>query len=156
MTGPLGIWQHAIGTVADPGHGMCTDDVSRALLVDLVHAEELGWPRVRTSAWRALEFLAGAWQPDEGRFRNFRGADAMWADAPPSEDSQGRAMLALGTAAATDFEPAFRARAAELFAAALPGIARLRALRAIASVALGCAAALANARPGGPPRARTE
>ena len=156
LSGPLGIWQHSIGPVPDPSHGTCTDDVSRALLVDLAHAEVLGWPRVRTSAWRALEFLAGAWQPDERRFRNFRAADATWADAPPSEDSQGRAMLALGTAAATDLDPAVRARAAELFAKALPGVLRLGALRAISSVALGCTAALGNPRPGGPPRVETE
>ncbi len=156
ITGPLGIWQHAAGANADPAHGTCTDDISRALLVDLAHAEEIGWPRVRTSAWRALEYLAAAYQPSRRRFRNFRDADGRWADAPPSEDSQGRAMLALGTAAATVLDPAYRARAAALFDVALPGAGALVALRAVSSAMLGCAAALTNAASGGPSRATTE
>jgi hypothetical protein len=130
--------------------------VSRALLVDLAHAEELGWRPIAAGAWRSLEFLAEAFQPTEHRFRNFLAADGTWDDATPSEDSQGRAMLALGTAAATRFDPAFRARAAGLFDLGLPGAAQLHALRAMSSVALGCATALANTRPGGPFRTPTE
>ena len=156
MTGPLGIWQHARGQEPDPAHGTCTDDVSRALLVDLVHAEQIGWQQVRTSAWRGLEYLASSFQPAEGRFRNFRDATGGWTDAPPSEDSQGRALLALGTAAATSLDPAFRARAGALFDRALPGAGALVALRAIASAALGCATALAGAGPGGANEAPTE
>ena len=156
MTGPLGIWQHALGSNPDPAHGTCTDDVSRALLVDLAHAEAIGWPRVRTSAWRALEYLAAAHEPSGRRFRNFRDAGGRWADAPPSEDSQGRALLALGTAAATGLDPAYRARAAALFDLALPGAGSLVARRAVSSAVLACAAALANPAPGGPLRVETE
>ena len=46
ITGPLGIWQHAAGPVPDHAFGYCTDDVARALLVDLAHARELGWGAV--------------------------------------------------------------------------------------------------------------
>ncbi|MDQ1324834.1 MAG: hypothetical protein QG587_2170, partial [Chloroflexota bacterium] len=54
ITGPLGIWQHAAGPVPDHAFGYCTDDVARALLVDLAHAPELGWGAVEESAWRSL------------------------------------------------------------------------------------------------------
>jgi len=155
MTGPLGIWQHARGPVPDPAHGTCTDDVSRALLVDLAQAEELGWRAVAASAGRSLEFLAEAFQPSEHRFRNFRAADGTWDEATPSEDSQGRAMLALGTAAASRLDPAFRGRAARVFELGLPGAGEVHALRAVSSVALGCATALANTRPGGPSQGLT-
>jgi hypothetical protein len=156
MTGPFGIWQHARGRVPDPAHGTCTDDVSRALLVDLAHAEELGWRRVQASAWRSLRCLTEAFQPAQHRFRNFRDANGAWDETTPSQDSQGRALLALGTAAAIDVDPAFRDRASRLFAAGLEVAGQLVAIRAVASVALGCAAALGNARSGGTPRAETE
>lgn len=65
-------------------------------------------------------------------------------------------MLAIGAAAATDLDPAFRARAAGMFAGALAAAGDLVAIRAVSSVVLGCAAALTNTRPGGPPRAATE
>jgi hypothetical protein len=142
ITGPLGIWQHAVGPVPDHAFGYCTDDVARALLVDLAHAPELGWGAVEESAWRSLRFLGAAFDPAERRFRNFRGADKGWSRSDPSEDSQGRALLALGDALGQEFDPHLRDRARDLFAAALPGTRRLRALRAIASSSLGCVAAL--------------
>jgi hypothetical protein len=36
----IGIIQHALGALPDPTHGYCTDDVARALLVDLLHAAD--------------------------------------------------------------------------------------------------------------------
>jgi hypothetical protein len=38
----IGIIQHAQGALPDLTHGYCTDDVARALLVDLLHAGQLG------------------------------------------------------------------------------------------------------------------
>ena len=156
ITGPLGIWQHAVGPVPDHAFGYCTDDVARALLVDLAHAPELGWGTVETSAWRSLRFIGAAFDPAELRFRNFRGADRGWSRSVPSEDSQGRALLTLGIALAQDVDPHLGDRARDLFAAALPGTLRLRALRAIASSALGCAAALDSGKLGGSLHAETE
>jgi hypothetical protein len=142
LTGALGIWQHASGTVPDQRHGYCTDDVARALTVDLLHARELGWEAVRPSAWRSLRFLRDAWSPTEERFRNFRDADGRWLDAGGSDDTQGRAVLALGRVLAAPPDPAFAADARMLFATALPAARRLGSLRAVSSCILGCAAAL--------------
>jgi len=142
LRGPFGIWQHAAGIIPDEAFGSCTDDVARALLVDLLHRRELGWPAVRDSAWSSLRFLGEAFDPTTGGFRNFRAADGSWLEAAGSEDSQGRAVLTLGVALAEAPEAAFVTEARSLFIGALPGVRRLTALRATASALLGCDAAL--------------
>lgn len=141
LTDGTGIMQHAIGTRPDPAHGYCTDDVARALQVDLLHGRALGWADVAVSAGRCLRFLEEAFDPATGRFRNFRAVDGSWLDGEASEDSNGRAMLALGEAMAAA-DPAAAAAARSLFERALPATRRSVALRARASVLLGCDAAI--------------
>lgn len=143
LTGPLGIWQHAQGAQPDTAFGTCTDDVARALAVDLLQRRTLGWEAVSTTARRSLDFLIAAFDPSLGTFRNFRDASGQWLDDEPSQDSQGRALLALGTAARDAPEVALRTDAQTLFTAALPGAARLTSPRAVAAAVLGCDAALA-------------
>lgn len=142
LTDEVGIMQHAIGPRPDPAHGYCTDDVARALQVDLLHERVLGPGTVATSTARNVRFLTDAFDPATGRFRNFRRVDGQWLDGPASEDSQGRAMLALGEALAVTDDRATRDEAAALFRAALPGAEALTALRATSSVLLGCHAAM--------------
>lgn len=137
--------QHAIMSRPDPAHGHCTDDVARALQVDLLHERTLGWTAVAESTRRSIRFLEAAFDPATGRFRNFRGVGGAWLDGPASEDSQGRAMLALGeTIAASPDRPSVEAAAA-LFERALPAAQGLVALRARASVMLGCDAVMRGA-----------
>jgi hypothetical protein len=142
LRGPHGIWQHASLAVPDEAHGSCTDDVARALMVDLLHRRELGWVAVRDSARSSLAFLCDAQDPTTGTFRNFRSADGTWLDSGGSQDSQGRAVLALGTMIAESPETVSVALAARLLVTALPTVRRLTALRATASALLGCDAAL--------------
>jgi hypothetical protein len=142
LTGPFGIAQHATFSAPDPAHGSCTDDVARALEVDLLHGRTLGWAEVSERAWQNVRFLRDAFDPSAGTFRNFRRADGSWVDGIPSEDSQGRAMLALGTVVATAPDGRMVALAASLFSDALPEAVRVTAIRAQASVLLGCDAAI--------------
>jgi hypothetical protein len=142
LSNDIGIMQHAIGPVPDPDHGYCTDDVARALQVDLLHQRELGWAAVADRAWRNMRFLGDAFDPATGRFRNFRRLDGTWLDGTGSEDSHGRAMLALGEVIADSPDDRMVAFAASLFARALPAAQALGALRARASTLLGCDAAL--------------
>jgi hypothetical protein len=142
LGGDLGIMQHAIGSEPDPTLGYCTDDVARALQVDLLHARELGWPAVGASAWRNFHFLDEALDRATGRFRNFRRFDGTWNPEPGSEDSHGRAMLALGETIAAPVDDRLVESADRLFSEALPASQSLGALRARASVVLGCDAAL--------------
>lgn len=137
ITGPLGIWQHTDGVMPDEAFGTCTDDVARALMVDLLHRHTLGWEAVRPSALRAMSYLEAAFDESAGAFRNFRTADGHWLDGPPSEDSQGRALLALGTTIRTAPEVPLRLAASSLLEAALAGAARLTSPRAVASAILG-------------------
>jgi hypothetical protein len=141
LTAELGILQHAVGSRPDPDHGYCVDDVARALEVDLLHGDRLGWEAVSASAWRSLRYLEDAFDEATGRFRNFRAVDGSWAPGPDSEDAFGRAMLALGKAAAIAPEAGLVERVDLLFGRALPEAARVRSPRAAASVILACAAA---------------
>jgi len=141
----IGIVQHARGAVPDLTHGYCTDDVARALQVDLLHGAELGWPEVAPSAWRAIRFLEDALAKDPKRVRNFRDAGGDWLSGPGSEDAHARAMLALGEAAGIATDDRFGDLAATLFRRALPGVAELRFLRPQAAALIGCDAAIRNA-----------
>ncbi len=141
LTDAIGIREHAIGSEPDPTVGYCTDDVARALEVDLLHARVLGWPAVAASAWRSLRFLGAAFDDLTGRFRNVRDSDGVWAEGPASDDSQGRAMLGLSAAIATSPDARMVAASIALFADALPAAQRVNAMRAQASVILACDAA---------------
>ena len=138
LDGELGIFQHAVGPTPDPAHGYCVDDVARALEVDLLHARTLGWVEVSRSAWRGLRFLEDAFDPEIGRFRNFRSIDGSWIGGAGSNDSFGRAMLALG--ATMDAAPDARLfeGALTLFGRALPAAGKVTSPRAQASIVLAC------------------
>jgi len=141
LTTEIGIMQHAQGTQPNPDHGYCTDDVARALLVDLLHQRELGWEAVESSAARHVSFLAQAFEGSSGRFRNFRRIDGAWLDVPGSEDANARALHALGEAIVSAPASDVRAAALALFEKALPTASRVNSLRPLAAVLLACDAA---------------
>jgi len=142
LTGELGIMQHAIGAAPDPAHGYCVDDVARALQVDVLHARVLGWPAVADSARRSLRYLQAASRGAGGRFHNFRRMDGSWAGGPSSEDSHGRAMLALGETIAAAPPGFILSDATDLWQRTLPMAGRPTALRAHALLILACTAVL--------------
>ena len=144
LTDEVGIMQHAIGSAPDPAHGYCTDDVARALQVDLLHGRELGWPAV---AERAARNLASSPRPSidtTGRFRNFRSVERV-VDRRGSARRTARggrsSRWATSIADAPDAADG-RVWRPTLFERALPARARLTALRAQASVLLGLRRAL--------------
>ncbi len=110
------------------------------------------WPQ---SASRGLRFLHDAADPASGRFRNFRSIDGSWIGGVGSDDSYGRAMLALGDVIAAAPDPRLVDEAVTLFLAALPAAKELTFPRAQASVMLGCAATL-ESRLGGSSAAMLE
>ena len=96
LTDDQGIWEHARYTSPRTEHGYCTDDNARALIVicrnpeptlDLIELARI-----------YLTFLQQA-QLAEGGFHNRRDAHGSWLDEVGSDDSQGRALWALGTVA---------------------------------------------------------
>jgi len=96
MTDHRGLWEHAQFTTPRPEHGYCTDDNARALIV--ISRLPDPSPSLVELAAVYLAFLQDAQLPDGG-FRNRRSSDGSWTDEVGSDDSQGRAIWALGSVA---------------------------------------------------------
>lgn len=140
MTTPLGIWEHAAHTTPRTEHGFCTDDNARALIVACrAHPSDA---TASDLAATYLRFLLDATTGD-GRFHNRRHADGRWLDDVGSDDSQGRALWALGLVSGTGPERWMRdAGAAALRRGAASFVSQH--LRANAFAALGAAEFLAH------------
>lgn len=96
MADDCGVAQHSQFGVPDRRHGYCTDDNARALmLLARLSAEN----RLDAAASKLLAstaaFLAHAWIPENGRFRNFMSFDRRWLDDGGSDDCCARALEAL-------------------------------------------------------------
>jgi glycosyltransferase involved in cell wall biosynthesis len=141
MSDTTGLLQHAIGIVPDRAHGYCLDDNARALM--LMNVAEGIDPAERTR-WRQIyaSFVQHAWNPDVRGFRNFMRFDRSWCEDVGSEDSNGRALWALGQTFATANEPSLRFWAKGLYDAALPHCSAEGSPRAVAFTMLGAAALL--------------
>ena len=98
MSDATGMLQHSIYSVPDRRHGYCIDDNARALI--LMSAMETLDETVRDK-WTTIyaSFVQYAWNPDKRRFRNFMNFDRTWCEETGSEDSNGRALWALGVTA---------------------------------------------------------
>jgi glycosyltransferase involved in cell wall biosynthesis len=137
MCDDTGLLQHAVHSVPDRSHGYCVDDNARALLVAcaLNTAGEEPLPEALTA--RLAAFVQHAWNPDNGRFRNFMSFDRRWLEDTGSEDSHGRTLWALGECARSDANPSRRRWAAALFLKALPAVEHFHSPRAWAFTLLG-------------------
>ena len=138
MTSEVGIWQHAKGAEPDPRFGYCTDDVARAIVVDVLHSRQLGWEAVEVSARHSLLFLQEAFDYSAGRFLNFRGADRHWLDIQASEDCHARALGGLATVMVERPGTDVADKARQLFLRALPATATFDAIRPISAVLVAC------------------
>ena len=96
MTDRLGLWEHAEMSTPRREHGFCTDDNARALIV--VSRDGSPFGGMTDLAATYLGFVLDS-RNESGGFHNRRAADGAWLDEVGSDDSQGRAWWALGTAA---------------------------------------------------------
>ncbi|MFV2000530.1 MAG: glycosyltransferase [Acidimicrobiia bacterium] len=94
MTDHRGLWEHARYTTPRTEHGYCTDDNARALIV--LSRQQDPSPELIELAGIYLRFLQNARLPDGG-FHNRRSSNGSWVDDVGSDDSQGRAIWALGS-----------------------------------------------------------
>jgi len=94
MTDDLGLWEHARYTTPRTEHGYCTDDNARALIV--MSRQQRPSSDLIELARIYLGFIQHARLPDAG-FHNRRSSDGSWMDEIGSDDSQGRAIWALGS-----------------------------------------------------------
>jgi hypothetical protein len=117
MTDDVGLFEHARFDVPRPEHGYCVDDVARALVaICRARSTTPGGAGARAGAFEVdlrvddaaalarlarvyLAFVASA-QTGDGAVINRRGSDGSHRGPPTVEDSWGRALWALGTAAA--------------------------------------------------------
>ena len=138
MSDATGLFQHAIYSLPDFAHGYCTDDNARALIATVLLEElELDLPELHRLADTYASFMQYAFDPDARRFRNFMGFDRHWLEAAGSEDSQGRAVWALGTCVGRSKRSDLQSWAAQLFERALPQLLDTTSPRAWASALLG-------------------
>ncbi len=138
MSDSTGIIQHAIYSIPDHEHGYCTDDNARALILTVL-LEEQGKDsaEVRSLASRYAAFMNNAFNRDTGRFRNFLSFDRRWLEEDGSDDSQGRALWALGTCIGRSRNAGLVAWARELFSRAFPACERTTSPRTWALAILG-------------------
>ncbi len=138
LTDDTGILQHARFTVPSRAHGYCVDDNARALMV-IVRAHDLDRTDKSLTELSSvyLSFLDDAFDPDTQRFRNFMSYDRRWLESVGSEDAHGRAVWALGVAAAWGQNPGQVALAEKLFHDALPALDGFSDSRAISYPILG-------------------
>jgi len=141
MTTPWGLYEHALHSEPRPEHGYCLDDVSRALVVTV--RQPAPTDQLQQLIGIYMRFTAAA-QDSGGAFRNRRGDDRAWSDQPGVEDHWGRAVWAVGAAAANT-RGEVRARAVEIAARGMK--VRSPWPRSMAYAALG-AADILRARPG--------
>lgn len=96
LSNGIGTFEHAELAEPRPGHGYCTDDMARLLVV--VARQPRPRPEVVELGHTALRFLGGA-QGVAGRVRNRRSAQGRWERRLSVEDCWGRSLWAFGTAA---------------------------------------------------------
>lgn len=146
MSDSTGILQHSIYSVPDRRHGYCIDDNARALIL-MSKIDDVD--EVVRDRWTAIYggFVQHAWNPDKRKFRNFMNFDRSWCEDEGSEDSNGRAIWALGVTARDARAQKHRDWASVLFDETASIAFDLGSPRAHAFAMLG-AAAMAEAHPG--------
>lgn len=138
LSDSTGILQHALFSVPNYNHGYCTDDNARALMLTLLWTQ-LGetQPAIAALTTTYTAFLAHAFNPDRGRFRNFMSYDRRWLETAGSEDSHGRALWALGLCVRRSRDRGCRLLAGRLFAGGMPAVTALTHPRTWAFALLG-------------------
>jgi glycosyltransferase involved in cell wall biosynthesis len=131
MTDSTGVFQHAVFSVPNFSEGYCTDDNARAFILAVL-LDELGEDPdyAQTLATTSAAFLHHAFDLKTKRFHNHLSFDRRWLDEEGSEDSQGRALWALGIGVGRSPFRSFQMMAGQLFALALPALTGFTSPRA--------------------------
>jgi glycosyltransferase involved in cell wall biosynthesis len=138
MSDSTGIYQHAVYSLPDFHHGYCTDDNARALITTvLLEVLEMEGPQLHRLAETYASFMQYAFDPTSKYFRNFMSYDRNWLEKKGSEDSQGRALWALGTCAGRSKHRHLQMWAAQMFERALPALIDAKSPRTWAYTLLG-------------------
>ena len=152
MCDGTGMLQHAILTVPDRRHGYCLDDNARALML-MNHVD--GMDRSERLRWSSTfaSFIQHAWNQDRGHFRNFMSFERRWLEEKGSDDSNGRALWALGDTYAHSPFADLQGWALHWFDITLPTLDTTESPRTLAFGMLGAALVLQS---GGRPHSNAE
>jgi glycosyltransferase involved in cell wall biosynthesis len=139
LTDDTGILQHATHTVPDRGHGYCTDDNARALMVAAMGREYLDTSGkcFDSLCSQYLSFLLHSFNDKNGRFRNFMTYERQWTEETGSEDAHGRALWGLGESVAFLGNPGQKTMSMTLFSKAIEAVEHFKSPRAIAFALVG-------------------
>ncbi len=151
LTDDTGMLQHAIFTIPNRAEGYTTDDNARGLIFTVLLAqlgngngdgnEKDRFGQANSAApdfsRRYLSFLEHAFNPANGRFRNFLSYDRQWNEPAGSEDCHGRALWSLGTVLGRSDNQGLRSAAGRLFEFSLPAALESYSPRAGAYALLG-------------------
>lgn len=140
LTDCTGILQHARYTVPDRTHGYCIDDNARALMLCVMLQNEMeNKEELHRLASIYLSFIDYAYNPVNGKFRNFMSYERDWKEEEGSEDSMGRTLWALGYTTAYTHVSNFYHHANYLFHKGLENADCISHPRALAYLILGLA-----------------
>ena len=120
LTDDIGIFQHTKYGIPDLKHGYSADDVGRALGIIMKLARfdnEQGYYQL---AKKYLAFILYV-QKEDGRFHNFVGYDRRILDEEGGDDTFGRVLMGLGSAAALSADPSVAVLSKEIFDRAIAG-----------------------------------
>ncbi len=137
MTDDTGILRHCSFATPDRRFGYWTDDNARALIVAIQNWRLFKDDTVLPLCQTYMAFLRDALDENSGWFRRHLSYDRKWSDEAHSDESQGRALWALGLTLAHPPNPAILWLASRLFDTALKPINKITSPRAWAFVLLG-------------------
>lgn len=138
MTDSIGLFQHARYSFPNYNDGYCLDDNSRALILSLLIEEaNQSTSTLKNNQLIYAAFINYAFNEEKQRFRNFMSFNREWLEDVGSDDSQGRAIWALGTAAGKSIDSDLQSWAIQLFDRTVSILTELTSPRAWAFGLLG-------------------
>lgn len=130
LTDDTGIFQHATYSTPNRAEGYCVDDNARALMLTALLEGEGRLPDdLYLTQGRYLSFMLDAFNPENGRFRNFMSFQREWLEESGSDDSHGRSLWSLGTLIHHCSNIGHRELAIRLFQEAIPAFAKITSPR---------------------------
>ncbi len=146
LTDDTAMLQHATFATPNLHHGYCTDDNARALMAGVLFCDLQKEVRAGSGGLlsellvamqRYLAFLAYAFTPTTGRFRNLMSYDRAWAEKVGSEDSHARSLWGLGVAVRRGHTADVVGLADKVFREAMPAAESFEHIRPWAYTILG-------------------
>ncbi len=138
LTDETGIVQHAKYSIPNYNDGYCLDDNARALILTVLLEDTSFYNNeTRYLQEKYAAFINYSFDEKLKLFKNQLSYDRKWLEEVGSEDSNGRAIWALGTAISRSKNQQLQNWAADIFIRAVPNVENFTSPRAWAFILLG-------------------